>query len=370
MTRSLLFFVFFMMATHSSVYADVPVERLDQSWMVFNDSYKTYVPYIPSEESPKVLYYSLKPSKYQRDTLQFMSDKGLCIYFDYRLIYQNNEKGARLIKIPIHKLSSLGNADSVLLAFYRQEGINVSRLKAVIVTQGHLLKAKSGDVGIVTSNILPRSTNNWPRTLLYTVLSVILLLVVGKVIFPEGVSFWRLLGSMNAGAGGPLNGLLWVKIFINSLCISTFTYFLLTSVWVSESPLLTEFAFTKNSVSYGSILFWTLMMHLLKFGFNYVCANFSNMAHLLQAQNFMFVNLFYVLNLVLLPLLIFCNVSAVLSEWVVQNSTQVIGLYFTIPVVVLIINIIKLSGLRNVYLFSYICTAEILPLILALKFLA
>ena len=72
-----------------SVFGGIPVEHLNPSWLVFNDSYKTYVPYIPSGESPKVLYYSLKPVKFEYDTLQFMSDNGLCVYYNYRLIYQN-----------------------------------------------------------------------------------------------------------------------------------------------------------------------------------------------------------------------------------------------------------------------------------------
>ncbi|MBX9696504.1 MAG: DUF4271 domain-containing protein [Alphaproteobacteria bacterium] len=348
--------------------AAVPVEHLDQSWLVFNASYRTYVPYVPGGESPKVLYYSLKPRKYQYDTLQFMSEKGLCIYFDYRLIYQNNERGARLIKIPIQKLASFVASDSVLLAFYRQGGLDVHRLHAQIVTQGQLFSTSSDVAEFLT--VKPRRVDPYSRTLLFTVLSVLVLLVLGKVIFPEGVSFWRLMGSMSAGIGGPLNGLLWVKIIINSICIATFAYFLLTSVWVERQPAeAVGLAATKTGVSYFTILFWTFFMHLLKFGYNYLCANFSNMKHLLQSQNFMFVNLFYVINLVLLPILVLSNVNAEFSAWIAQFSPELIGLYFIIPVLILIVNIIKLSGLRNVYLFSYICTAELLPLIMALKFL-
>ncbi len=354
-----------------TVWATVPVERLDHSWLVFNDSYKTYVPFIPGTEAPKVLYYSLKPKKFQQDTLQFMSDKGLCVYFDYRLIYQNTERGSRLIKIPIKKLASIAASDSVLLAFYRQDGINTNRLEAQIVTQGNLIDHLSMVVDSSFLSIIPRTTEAWPNILLYTVLSVLLLLVIGKVIFPEGISFWRLMDSMSAGTGGPLNGLLWIKILINSICISTFAYFLLTSVWTEDdASSLSDVSLAKTKVSYAYILFWAFFMHLVKFAYNYICANFSNMKHLLQSQNFMFVNLFYVLNLVLLAFLIALNISPELSDWLLQFSPQLIGFYFIIPILMLVVNIIKLSGLRNVYLFSYICTAEVLPLIMALKFLA
>lgn len=366
-----LLFTLFLLVFQTSLFASVPVERLDYSWLVFNDSYKMYVPFIPGAESPKVLYYSLKPRKFQYDTLQFVSEKGLCVYFDYRLIYQNSERGSRLIKIPIKKLASITAADSVLLAFYRQDGINTSKLQAQIVTQGHLIHTHAGPVDRSFLSVEPRITDSWPNTLLFTVLSVVLLLVIGKVIFPEGISFWRLMNSMSAGAGGPLNGLLWVKILINSICISTFAYFLLTSVWTEESGAsLSEVYLAKTKVRYGYVLFWTFFMHLVKFAYNYICANFSNMTHLLQPQNFMFVNLFYVLNIVLLALLIALNIIPEFSDWVHQFSTQLVGLYFIIPVLILVVNIIKQSGLRNVYLFSYICTAEVLPLIMALKFLA
>ena len=83
----------------------------------------------------------------------------------------------------------------------------------------------------------------------------------------------------------------------------------------------------------------------------------------------MFVNIFYILNLLLLTILIASNLSLSISKWIVDQSVQIIVIYLVIPIFFLVINIIKLSGLRNVYLFSYICTAEILPLLVALKFL-
>ena len=367
--RIRLLFIFLLIIVRN-VFAAVPIEDLSNSWLVFDASYKAYVPYIPAGESPKILYYSLKPKKFQQDTLQFMSDKGICVYADYRLIYQNTESGTRLIKIPIQKLASIATSDSVLLAFYREDGIKVNSLAAFIATQG-LAKENSAKANRGFLNILPRHLGSWSTVLVLVILVVIIMLVINKAIFPEGVSFGKLIGSMNAGSAGPLNGLLWAKIIINSVCFATFVYFIQTSAAANQvSSPSSQLAIPENDISFSVIFFWAFSVHILKFGYNYCCANFSNMTHLLQSQNFMFVNLFYVLNLSLLSLLVLSNISVKMENWLLSFSSQIGVLYFVVPIFVLIVNIIKLSGLRNVYLFSYICTAELLPLILALKFLA
>jgi hypothetical protein len=133
---------------------------------------------------------------------------------------------------------------------------------------------------------------------------------------------------------------------------------------------LTTVLVADYNISFSMAFFWAFLTQIFKFGYNYICANFSNMNHLLQSQNFMFVNLFYMLNLSILSLLVLSNMSANFGMWLHEFSAQMIVLYLVVLILLLCVNIINQSGLRNVYLFSYICTAEILPLILALKFLA
>jgi len=350
--------------------ASVPVAHLSDGWLVFDNSYKSFVPYIPSKESPKVLYYSLKPSKFQHDTLQFISHKGVCLYFNYRLVYQNTNKGETLIKIPISKLSTGITSDSVILAFYKPDGLLVSAMKAQILTQG---KITPGLLSSLPFDFLPvklRKDRVWDNVLLFSVITVLLLLIISKMIFPDDVSFLQLIGMNYSGktttASGFLNGILIVKILINSICVSTFIYFILHG-GVGTADLFGQG--DSNSISYWYILFWTIFVHILKFTYNYLCANFSHTTHLLQIQNGMFINLFYIANLFLLTVLIASNLNPSISKWLVAQSGQIIVFYLIIPVFFLVLNIIKRSGLRNVYLFSYICTAEILPLLVALKFL-
>ena len=359
--------------TVAEAIASVPIANLNEGWLVFDNSYRSFVPYIPSQETPKVLYYSLKPSKFQGDTLQFFSYKGTCLYFNYRLVYQNNNQGAAtLIKIPISKLSMGVTSDSVILAFYKPDGLNINVLKAQIITPGRISERLISSIPFDFLRIKLRKSSAWDNVLLFSVLSVLVLLSISKVIFPDDRSFLQLIG-LNYGkvttANGFLNGILIVKIIINSICISTFIYFIFQiGVITGTENLVTNGEV--YSVSYWYILFWAIFVHILKFTYNYLCANFSHTLHLLQIQNSMFVNLFYIVNLFLLTVLIASTLSPSVSKWLAMVSGQIIVFYLITPVLFLIINIIKRSGLRNVYLFSYICTAEILPLLVALKFLA
>ncbi|MDF2455435.1 MAG: hypothetical protein K0R51_1428 [Cytophagaceae bacterium] len=350
--------------------ASVPIAHLNDGWLVFDNSYKSFVPYIPLQESPKVLYYSLKPSKYQGDTLQFVSQKGICLYFNYRLVYQNTNRGETLIKIPISKLSTGITSDSVILAFYKPDGLLVTGLKAQIITQGKITPRVASSQPFDFLDIKLRKVGAWDNVLLFSVLAVLLLLIISKVIFPDDVSFLQLIGmnytSKVTTASGFLSGILIVKILINSVCISTFIYFILHSGVNADNIFAQGEA---NHISYWYIMFWAIFVHILKFTYNYLCANFSHTTHLLQIQNGMFVNLFYIANLFLLAVLIASNLSPSISKWLVSQSGQIIVFYLITPVFFLVLNIIKRSGLRNVYLFSYICTAEILPLLVALKFL-
>jgi hypothetical protein len=355
-------------------FASVPIESLSDGWLVFDNSYKSYVPYLPGKEAPKVLYYSLKPSKYQGDTLQFVSYKGLCLYFDYRLVYQNTNQGETLIKIPINKLASGISSDSVILSFYKADGLGINGLKAEIITHGerpsHHLSAKSFDF----LQIKHRRIGPWSDILLLSVLAVLLLLICSKVVFPDDISFLQLIG-MNysnklVSGSGFLNGVLIVKILINSICISTFIYFVLNfSGGNTQNALGLQASGETNIVSYWYIISCVVFVHILKFTYNYLCAHFSNMTHLLQIQNYMFVNIYYIVNLMLLTVLIAGNLNPSVSKWLALKNEQIMVIYLVLPISFLIVNIIKLSSLRNVYLFSYICTAEILPLLVALKFL-
>lgn len=359
-----------MVIFFTEALASVPVVNLEDNWLVFESSYRSYVPYIPTKDAPKVLYFSLKPSKYKGDTLQFASQKGLCLYLNYRLIYQNTNHGETLVKIPVSKLSTSITSDSVLLAFYKSDGLRVKGLKAHIMTAGKRPNTSS-ILSLDFLKIKLRKEVGWHSVLLLSVLSIFVLLTISKVLFPEdSVNFLQLFGvnytTKNLPSAGFMNGIMIVKIIINSICISTFIYFILN----------TDFGSVKfwtqtegNFLSYWNILFWAIFVHILKFTYNYLCANFSHTTHLLAIQNGMFVNLFYVVNLLLLTLLIASNFSPSISSWVALQSGQIIVFYLITPVFFLILNIIRRSGLRNVYLFSYICTAEILPLLVALKFL-
>jgi hypothetical protein len=358
--------------TVAEAMASVPVDNLNDGWLVFDNSYRSFVPYIPSKEAPKVLYYSLKPSRFQGDTLQFVSHKGICLYFNYRLVYQNTTQGETLIKIPITKLSSGITSDSVILAFYKPDGLRISSLNAQIMTSGRISEKQRTFSSFDFLPIKLRKASAWDNVLLFSVLAVLLLLVMSKVIFPDDVSFLQLVGmnykSKANSATGFLNGMLIVKIIINSICISAFIYFILHMGVINRNE---EVLSSENyAISYWYILFWAVFVHILKFTYNYLCANFSHTANLLPIQNGMFVNLFYIANLFLLAVLIASNLSPSISKWLALQSGQIIVFYLVVPVLFLVINIIKRSGLRNVYLFSYICTAEILPLLVALKFLA
>lgn len=361
-------FILGILFTVAEATASVPVANLNEGWLVFDNSYKSFVPYIPSQEIPKVLYYSLKPSRFQGDTLQFVSHKGICMYFNYRLVYQNTNQGETLIKIPVSKLSTGITSDSVILAFYNPAGLRINALKAQVVTQGKITARRLSALPFDFLPVKLRKGAAWDNVLLFSVLSVLLLLIISKVIFPDDVSFLQLIGmnysSKTTVASGFLNGILVVKIFINSICISTFIYFMLHIG--GDNPIIQGDAY---SVSYWYILIWAIFVHILKFTYNYLCANFSHTTHLLQIQNGIFVNLFYIANLFLLTVLIASNLSPSISKWLSRQSGQIIVFYLIIPVFFLVLNIIKQSGLRNVYLFSYICTAEILPLLVALKFL-
>ncbi|MDB5274810.1 MAG: hypothetical protein JWO58_3177 [Chitinophagaceae bacterium] len=368
------FILVFILTGILEAFASVPITNLNDGWLVFDNSYKSFVPYISSQETPKVLYYSLKPGKFNGDTLQFVSHKGLCLYFDYRLVYQNTNQGETLIKIPINKLASGISSDSVILAFYKADGIYVKGLRAQIITRGRMLSKQITASPFDFLHIKLRKDSSWNDILLFSVMAVLILLIISKIIFPDEISFLQLVG-MNYSSkvmhgNGFLSGILIVKIIVNSICISTFTYFILHVEGEQTKNILGIYSQTEgNHISYWYIMFWVLFVHILKFTYNYLCANFSHMTQLLQSQNFMFVNIFYIVNLLLLTILIASNLSPSVSKWIVDQSVQIIVIYLVIPIFFLVVNIIKLSGLRNVYLFSYICTAEILPLLVALKFL-
>ena len=374
--KFLILVLFQIIWTFTPTQASVCVEKLENNWLVYHKSYNSFVPYIDNGASPMVIYYHLELGKFKNDTLQFFSDYDLTLYVNYKLIYRNNERGRKLVKIPINRIAESQEQDSLVLAFYDQKGLQLKNLKAEIHTAGMQaadFEVKNQLINFV--NLHPRLKDNWSQIFVFALVVTILLLVFNKLVFP-GEEIAKNINKMFfmqkidiLSVRGVLGGANTTRLLINAILLATFFYLFLQHDNSDEYIKLFKVLQIDTNSSYFILLFWILLVNILKLAYNYLVAYFGDMLDFVQYQNYMIINLAYAMNLLLIAVIILATMNNGILNWFIIHNASILFLYLFIPISLTVLNFFKFSSHSNLYLFSYICTAEILPFLIAVKFL-
>ena len=355
-----------------------PVYNFEYDWLTYNSQYKNYVPFSQgvNEESKSVSVYVdlLKNRKY---VLLLQTRNEGYLFIEGTL--QQKLTSDKWVELSVDSLYKIYRKGDILLTVYGNPGIEDKTLLVCnkgTSNAGEL--AKSGSSGLI--NIKPINFSSFGNLI---VLSALLILIVSSWVYnADPLSFIRFVNPIEFFNNEPRDQLSKVNkpYSINVVFIVVASAMLMSGVLVflrterinlfSINSILSE---ENNTLHFLQDFFLlSILFFLFIYGKYILMALVGNVLNLDKIVDVVFLKivqssyLFHALLFVLVFVLTF-NHSHWMELWrpyillpfLIFYSVRFIALYV----------VVKPSGtIINLYLFSYLCVIEVIPLIIGAKF--
>ena len=344
------------------------IKDLRHEWLAI-DKENQYVPFVARDKSnPSVVGVRIDLEKYRGNILRCCVPKGTSILMNKQIL--SSARQARCLNYDIDSLRQVYQAQTVLLTVY-QPSSNLEEVDLAIVNDNvdllaqkelvarRIVSAKENFFAIVLVIILALYAiliNQFPRTFknIYNLRKILafrareedmrIRLVSEPHIFfliqhCLLISFLFVLLIPNIGLHIP-----FVRFELQNL-----SSYLLLWLTISTLVLLTIWAKYMLVIMFGTLFKLRHLMYLHMFDF---------MRLSLMFWGFVF----------LLAICIYSNVG-ISGEWYSQALIYLFIAFALVRILVLYLRLFRNASFKNMYLFSYICTAEIIPLFVGLELL-
>lgn len=349
----------------------IVVKDLSNDWQVYDKYYQSYIPLldkkIPLQSGGVFLQKNIGSEYY----VSFYSSRGLALFVENKLIYKHpTNKDPLRVQIPIQNINKFSSQDQYLVLFYNAtSALYVDSLCLQMKLPSNYKETENG----WTQVSLLRANLNHRHVFIFSILLFCIILVLYKFIFMKGRTL------INIGLDRNTELLLLDRsgmMSITLIIINSFLYMIIFYVLLRDEVIYFnfpfKFPFASNPASYIYYLFSIFaFMQVLKIIYIKVINELTFPSGVSPLQNYLLLNYLFQAGLLILPALLFSIALFPLSY--IQVAARYATLFFFIILVIISVltsyMIYSRSELRNIYLFSYICTAEIVPLIIAYRFL-
>lgn len=346
------------------------IEDLKSQIIVFDNYYNSYVPLIDYNDSKYQsghLWVDLV--KYRGNYIEFDVIKGLSLFVDGKFFKKYNS--SKRERIPINLFQSFSVENQVFLSFFHPNSKWPRSIKVCVATVLY-----KNDV-VESSMVLPVIKNNFNTFVIQAFLLVIFLLTIVKLFFRRTFySYYTFLNYLRMKNESIQEDIL----VMNVLSKESIIYIILNSVILSYSFMLIFVFFKLNVIDSNVSLFeyWIIFgvgilififIYILKYIGIYINALIYKFKNVTNTHFFAFVSYWQKIGLIMFVFSIFfCSSFTVLN---IELSTYWFNLYLIIVIILLCFNVAfhirYILSFTNVYLFSYLCITEVLPIILLYK---
>jgi hypothetical protein len=344
------------------------VKDLNQDWLVFDPHYKAYVPYIIVKKGnrPSSISQKLDLQKFKSYNLNFIASPGLSLFINNKLYYNNSTDDEEYVKMPVQLISRDNFSEIDLLTFYNAKKIFPYNSFYIGFSQ----KNTPLIVNDVKNAFVKLEREKTPGENIYIILFLLILFLFAFVKnkyyrrFSEFYDFTKLLPS----SLGDDNNNLVLDVFslpsVLFILINSLSWALLMATLGGK-----QYNYDLSTISgLGLVIFIIIVIYFLKYFYLEIMGWIFNLKQLVKVQFFELVKVSLKINLFLVPLVI----VAFYSKGRIGEISNKFFLYillfcFFISLIRASSLIFKLTAFRNIYLFSYLCTTEILPLVIIIK---
>jgi len=353
------------------------VHDYQDDWQVFDELYKAYVPYV-HEQHKGYNSFSL--------FLDIENDKGYKILYrsekeNYLFIDGSLQKQLPISMLMVLDIDSLQKVFGKTKLFFTIYGTNTNVEDLSVQIGNKISKAqKVIEMNESLLTILPRDISSFQN---FFVLGLIILVCFYAFLYNfQPKSFERFFSprdlltiskrddSFVVNKPFDLGNILFVVSlsltlgFIFMLITHEKTDIFLVSNILSEGETLR--ALMLNFLGISIVVFASL---LIKY---FVLRVLSNLYRLDNITNIHYFKIIQASSLFFLVVLIVLTFSSVSSPSIVKNAEKYlsipISLFFIARLALLYFTINKMTTLKNLYLFSYLCIVELIPLIVGIRF--
>ena len=349
----------------------VVIKDLSNDWQVYDKYYQSFIPLLTKESTIHRGGVFISKNTSQSYLLSFYSNNGLSLFVENKLIYKHPTNApSHRVWIPMKSIEKEVVQDPYLILFHNTSSplyIDSLSIQSVLPKGGK--ESKSG----IVQSILLRKNIFQRDVFIFSILIFCVVLVFYKFVFMKG----RTLINIGLDRNTELllldrSGLMSITLII----INSLLYMMIYYVLVAEYAVFFNFPFRSlfqsETSSYVLYLFSSFaIMQTLKIVYIKIINELTFPSGVSPLQNYLLLNYLFQTGLFVLPALLFV-IALFPSTYIIDLVGSATGLFFIILVIISVLTsymIYVRSELRNIYLFSYICTAEIVPLIIAYRVL-
>jgi hypothetical protein len=342
------------------------IKDLTDDWLIFNGEYNAYVPYLDSSHVFHAISVKVDLEKFKDYNLNFIADPGLSVFVNNKLYYTNPERRVSFVRFALSNIPSEEFKTEDLVTFYNSgKGLP---LRCCYIGQNVKMARSSDQSANAFSGILKKKI---PGDNIFIMLFLIIIFLFGLLKskypkrFREFYNFSRIFPSSSPEDNFNLE--IYSVPSILFILINACSWCLLLGTVAGERHTL----FALPYASMGGVLVisgLTIVVYCIKYLYLRLLGSIFNLRQIISIQFFELIKISLKLNLLCAPLAItlFYTRSEIL-EIAYKYFLYTLILCGLIVVVRISFLIFKYSGFRNIYLFSYLCTTEILPLIIIIK---
>ncbi|MES2732662.1 MAG: DUF4271 domain-containing protein [Bacteroidota bacterium] len=357
------------------------VRDLQNDWQVYDQKYNAYVPYL-QEKHTNVYSASILVDlpAYQGYELLFYTDKEIYLFIDAAL--QKRIKPATWAVVRMDSLrdiykNSAGQPTSLFLTFYSPVGA----LPLPTVFIGHPKSIQ--EVATADTALLPLSRQKGEFKYFVIIASLFILACFAFLFNLHStafVKFYTIRGlfttSYRDGApqvGKPLNGIN-LLFLLNHGFLLALLYMLIREgsqhLRFPDQLLQTQENLSGYLMKFFVIGLSIFLLILLKFLGTYILGNLFRLDKLIDVHFFEFIHFSKVFYTLVVPVLLVVYTSYPSFIDFANNLCIMLIIGFSLLRILLIsFRLNKLAPHRNLYLFSYLCVTELVPLLTGIKIL-
>jgi hypothetical protein len=356
-----------------------PIYNYENDWLIYSNQYKNYVPYSQGvNENARSVSLNIDLIKNRRYYLMIHTDADGYLFLEGALQKKLNEQQWLILNID-SLFKSYQKKEELLLTIYGSAGISGKH-----VVLGNLRKKNNAGMDVRTSstliNIKPIPFSSFGN---FAVMCLLLILVLNAWVFNTNpLAFYRLINPAEYFNNNPRDLLSKVnKPYSNSIIFFVAIAAMLMSFLLiffasnelnlfSVDSILSEQANTFQFLY--DFLLLTAIFFVLMYGKFILMSVIGNMLNLDKVVDTLFIKiiqstyLFYAAWFVLIFILGFSK-----AQWLTSARPYILFpfLIFYISRFISLYVVTKPStSFINLYLFSYLCVIEIIPLIIGIKF--
>lgn len=343
------------------------VEDLKPTWLVYSEAAKTYLPYVSELEVPTTIHFFLDLNRFSDYHLDLNLPAGTSLLIENNLVFATRKPHDGIYSID--SLKQKYDKDEVLVSVFGRE-LQLGQLKTRIIDSNpaKLWNADQSIYTIVKRDI--RSHTDFFIVSILIVLTVVLLVRrVLKNVFFEYFSFQR------AFSISPRSeGLFSIGVFssANMMVLAMYAIVLGFNMVVVSLGISDQFRAQDTMglilISLGVSAVLMLLM-IVKYFLVWVISEIFRLRkfHFIQYYDYIRITLFATAVFFILSIFNLSTDGYYLLNY--QNAfLGIVVLMLLMRPLFIFLKLNKLSGYKNLHLFSYICGTEIIPLIIILKF--